>query len=182
MGQDEVVTPDTPSPADGSSSGDRSPAERGYAGLVNRFSATRPGSWLVRNLAAHIDPALFRATNGRFTITGRPTLPMLTLTTVGRRSGKERSVQLAYHEHDGDRLVVASAMGQERHPAWSYNIEASPDVEVQARGERYPARAERLSAEEKAEMWPAIERTIPQMRTYVQRTDRDIKVYRLSRR
>lgn len=155
--------------------------ERGYAGLVNRFSATRAGSWLVKHVAAKIDPVLFRATNGRLTITGRPTLPMLTMTTVGRRSGAPRPVQLAYHEHDGDRLVVASAMGQEHHPAWSYNLEASPEVEVQVRGERYRARATRLGAEEKAQLWPAIARTIPQMRTYERRTDRDIKVYRLTR-
>lgn len=155
---------------------------KGYTGVVNRFSATRPGSWLVKHVAAHIDPALFRATNGRFTLTGKPTLPMLTLTTVGRHSGKPRSVQLAFHEHDGDRYVVASAMGQEHHPAWSYNIEAAPDVTLQVRGERYAAHATRLTAEEKAELWAAIATTIPQMHTYERRTDRDIKVYRLTRR
>lgn len=156
--------------------------DRGYAGLVNRFSATRAGSWLVKHVAARVDPLLFRATGGRMTITGRPTLPMLTLTTVGRRSGRERSVQLAFHEDGDDRLVVASAMGQEHHPAWSYNIEASPEVEVQVRGERYPARATRLTDAEKTALWPAIATTIPQMRTYERRTDRDIKVYRLTRR
>lgn len=157
-------------------------AGRGYAGAVNRLSATRFGSWLVKHVAAHVDPVVFKATNGRFTMTGKPTLPMLTLTTVGRRSGEPRSVQLAYHEHDGDRYVVASAMGQEHHPAWSYNIEAAPEVDLQARGERYPARATRLTDEEKAELWPAIAETIPQMHTYEKRTDRNIRVYRLTRR
>ncbi len=162
--------------------GPSSPApDRGYRGMVNRFSATPAGSWLVKHVAARVDPVLFRATNGRMTITGRPTLPMLTLGTVGRRSGARRSVQLAYHETGDDRFVVASAMGQERHPAWSYNLEAEPDVEVQVRGERYRARATRLSDAEKRELWPAIMSTIPQMRTYEQRTDRNIKVYRLTR-
>jgi deazaflavin-dependent oxidoreductase (nitroreductase family) len=160
----------------------RAAVARGYASLVNRFSATRAGSWLVKHVAAKVDPKLFRATNGRFTLTGVPTLPMLTLTAVGRRSGQSRSIQLAYHERDGDRYVVASAMGQERHPAWSYNIEATPEVEVQARGERYPALATRLSDVEKAEIWPQLTGTIPQIRTYERRTDRDIKVYRLTRR
>jgi len=161
--------------------GRRAP-DRGYRGLVNTFSATPAGSWLVKHVAARVDPLLFRATNGRMTITGRPTLPMLTLDTVGRRSGARRSVQLAYHEADGDRFVVASAMGQAHHPAWSYNLEAHPDVEVQVRGERYRAHATRISDAAKRELWPAIMRTIPQMRTYEQRTDREIKVYRLTRR
>jgi len=72
-------------------------------------------------------------------------------------------------------------MGQERHPAWSYNIEATPEVEVQVRGERFTAVATRLTDEEKAAMWPALATTIPQMHTYEQRTDRNIKVYRLTR-
>jgi deazaflavin-dependent oxidoreductase (nitroreductase family) len=152
-----------------------------YAALVNRFSATRPGSWLVKHVAAKLDPKLFKATNGRFTLTGVPTLPMLTLTSVGRRSGEPRSVQLAFHEQDGHRYVVASAMGQEHHPAWSYNIEATPEVEVQVRGERFAAVATRLTDDEKAAMWPALATTIPQMHTYERRTDRNIKVYRLTR-
>ena len=159
-----------------------SPCGGRYAALVNRFSATPAGSWLVKHVAAPVDPILFKATNGRVTLTGRPTLPMLTLMTVGRKSGKPRSVQLAFHRVGEDRYVVASAMGQERHPAWSYNIEASPDVEVQVRGERFAARATRLSDEEKAALWDQVATTIPQMRTYVGRTDRDLKMFRLSRR
>lgn len=152
-----------------------------YSRLVNRFSATRPGSWLVKHVAAKVDPKIFRLTNGRFTMTGRPTLPMLALTVVGCRSGQPRVVQLAYHADGDDYLVVASAMGQERHPAWRYNLAANPDVEVQVRGEVFAAHASLLPAEDKARLWPAIATTIPQMHTYETRTDRDICVFRLSR-
>jgi deazaflavin-dependent oxidoreductase (nitroreductase family) len=124
---------------------------------------------------------LFKLTNGRFTSTGIPTLPMLTMTVIGRKTGRPRDIQLAYHRDGGDLLVVASAMGQERHPAWRYNIEAQPEVEVQMRGERYRATAERLTDEEKDAVWPAIKRTIPQMNTYETRTDRNIRVFRLRR-
>lgn len=61
-----------------------------YARLVNRFSVTRLGSWMVKQVAARIDPVIFRISDGRFTSTGKPTLPMLALTTVGRRSGQPR--------------------------------------------------------------------------------------------
>ena len=150
-----------------------------YARLVNRLSATRFGSWLVRSFAAKVDPVLFRWSNGRLTSTGVPTLPMLALTVPGRRSGEPRTVQLAY-EADGDGfLVVASAMGQERHPAWRYNLEAAGGGEVQLRGRRIEVVAEVLSDEEKARVWPRIVATIPQMTTYETRTDRNIRVFRL---
>jgi deazaflavin-dependent oxidoreductase (nitroreductase family) len=106
---------------------------------------------------------------------------MLTLTARGRRSGKLRSVHLACVEHDGHPLVVASAMGQMRHPAWRYNLEANPEVEVQVPGERFRARAERLGDAEKAAVWPRICAAIPQLAVYEKRTDRDICVFRLRR-
>ena len=80
-------------------------------------------------------------------------MPMLTLTTRGRRSGRPRSVHLACVEHEGHPLVVASAMGQERHPAWRYNLEANPEVQVQMPGERFQARAELLTDAEKQAVW-----------------------------
>jgi len=102
-------------------------------------------TWWVRHVAARLDPIIFRATNGRFTSMGPPATPMLTMTTVGRRSGKPHAVHLACVEHDGDYLVVASAMGQQKHPAWRYNLEAHPEAEVQMRGGRFTARARMLS-------------------------------------
>lgn len=153
-----------------------------YSRFVNWFSATRAGSFVVKHVASRIDPVLFRWSNGRFTSTGRPTLPMLALTTTGARSRKPRVVQLAYHRDGDDLLVVASAMGQETHPAWRYNLDANPAVRVLVRGEEYDAVASVLTPDEKAARWNAIATTIPQMRVYERRTDREIRVYRLTRR
>lgn len=138
-------------------------------------------TWVIKNVASRLDPVIFKATNGRFTSMGAPTMPMLTMTAIGRSSGQPRSVQLAAIEHEGDYLVVASAMGQQRHPAWRYNIEAKPEVEIQARGERYAARAEVLSDSEKQAVWQDIRQAIPQMNVYEKRTDRNIRVFRLRR-
>ena len=136
---------------------------------------------MVKHVAAKVDPALFRWSRGRMTITGRPTLPMLALTTTGAKSGQPRTVQLAYHRDGADLLVVASAMGQERHPAWRYNLDAHPDVRVLMKGDEFAAAATPLAPAEKAAVWDDIAATIPQMRTYEQRTDREILVYRLRR-
>jgi deazaflavin-dependent oxidoreductase (nitroreductase family) len=144
--------------------------------------STNPAvTWLVKHFASRLDPVIFKATNGRFTSMGPPAMPMLTLTSIGRSSGQPRSVQLACLEDEGDWLVVASAMGQQKHPAWRYNIEANPSVQLQMRGERFAARARVLSDAEKAAVWADVRKAIPQMNVYEKRTDRNIRVFRLSR-
>ncbi len=145
------------------------------------FSTSAGITWLIKHFASRVDPLIFKATNGRFTSMGVPSMPMLTLTAVGRHSGQQRSVHLACIEHRGDHLVVASAMGQEKHPAWRYNIDANPRVEVQIRGEAFAANGRVLSDAEKSDIWPEIHRAIPQMKVYEKRTQRNIRVYRLSR-
>ncbi len=152
-----------------------------YSNFVNWFSATPMGSFIVKHVASRLDPVIFKATNGRFTSTGIPTLPMITMTAIGRKSGQPRAVQLVYVDDGDDFLVVASAMGQARHPDWRYNIEANPEVELQARGEVFRARAEVLGDDEKDRFWPRIKQAIPQMNTYEKRTDRKIRVFRLRR-
>ena len=72
-------------------------------------------------------------------------------------------------------------MGQQRHPSWRYNVEANPDVEVQAQGERFAARARLLDDEEKGRVWEKMRAAIPQLDVYQARTDRNIRVFRLER-
>ena len=144
-------------------------------------STTPVVTWLIKHVASRLDPLIFRATNGRLTSMGVPNMPMLTMTAIGRRSGQPRSVQLACLENEEDYLVVASAMGQEKHPAWRYNAEANPQVQIQVRGERFAARAEVLTDPEKEAVWADVHRAIPQMKVYEKRTDRNIRVYRLTR-
>ena len=136
-------------------------------------------TWLIRTFVAPLDPILFRATNGRLFALGLASDSMLTITMRGRRSGKRRSVHLTSVPHEGDRLIVASAMGQARHPGWRYNLEANPEVVVQVRGRRYRARAELLSGAEKARVWDVLRSRVPMIYVYERRTDRDICVFRL---
>jgi len=137
-------------------------------------------TWWIRNVAARIDPILYRLTNGRWTTFGpASSLPMVTITMKGRKTGKERSVHLAAVEHEGLLVVVASAMGQAKHPAWRYNLEANPEVDVQTQGRSFRARAEMLSDEEKARIWDDIRKVLPMMFVYEKRTDRNIRLFRI---
>jgi deazaflavin-dependent oxidoreductase (nitroreductase family) len=151
-----------------------------YRDFINSFSLTPVGQWLTKTFAARVDPFLYKVSGGRVVSTGPLTIPQLTLITTGRKSGKERTVQLGYAEDGNDVLVVASNLGGTNHPAWSYNLDANPDAKIRLGPEKKEVVASRLTDSEKAILWPKIADTIPQMKTYVTRTERNIKVYRLS--
>jgi deazaflavin-dependent oxidoreductase (nitroreductase family) len=105
----------------------------------------------------------------------------LILTTRGRRSGEPRSTPLIYQTEGDAYLVVASAGGRDTPPAWLRNIEADPDVTVQVRDERFPARARLASAQEKPSMWAKMVAVWPDYDSYQQRTEREIPVVVLER-
>src|SRR5262249_37095425 len=100
-------------------------------------------------------PAVYRLSGGRLggSLSGRP---MLLLTTVGRRSGRERTLPLLYVEDGGRWVVVASNAGDERDPAWWLNLRARPEAAVQAGRERHAVRARRATPEEEARLWPRL--------------------------
>jgi deazaflavin-dependent oxidoreductase (nitroreductase family) len=150
-----------------------------YRDFLNDFSVTPAGRWIAKTITSKIDPFVYKVSGGRFTSSGPLTIPQLTLTTVGRKSGKERTVQLGYHPDGEDVLIVASNFGGTNHPAWSHNLDANPECKVRLGAEQKNAVASRLTDSEKATLWHQIERTIPQMKSYKVRTSRNIKVYRL---
>jgi deazaflavin-dependent oxidoreductase (nitroreductase family) len=69
---------------------------------------------------------------------------ILLLTHRGRRSGKLRHTPLEYRREEGTRYRIIMA-GWGGHTDWRYNIEADPQVTVQAGREKYQAIAERLT-------------------------------------
>lgn len=151
-----------------------------YRDFINNLSVTPFGVWLVKTFAARTDPWIYKITGGRYTSSGPLTIPQLTLSTIGRKSGKERTVQLGYTADGDDVLIVASNFGGENHPAWSHNLDANPSAKIRLGAKDKNVTATRLTDSEKAILWPKIAETIPQMKTYVTKTDRNIKVYRLS--
>lgn len=105
----------------------------------------------------------------------------LILTTTGRRSGEQRSTPLIYGRHGNDYLVVASRGGADHHPAWYLNLDASPDVQVQVKGDRFAARARTATPEEKPELWRTMLAQWPDYDRYQRRASREIPVVVLER-
>ena len=143
------------------------------------FSASPGGAWFMKKFMEPIDPVIYRLTGGKFTSAGPVVIPQLVLTTTGRKSGQERSVQLAYTDVDGKLHLVASNFGGEKHPGWSYNLSANPSAKIQLGARTYPVVATLLTGEEKESVWGQLVANIPNYAKYKTRTDRDIKVYRM---
>ena len=105
----------------------------------------------------------------------------LVLTTVGRKSGAERTVPVGWFPGKDDSwLIVASAGGAPRNPAWYYNIAAHPDkVQIELDGREIPVTAEQLHGTERAEAWQQITAAAPRFAQYQRKTDRELPVIRL---
>jgi deazaflavin-dependent oxidoreductase (nitroreductase family) len=108
--------------------------------------------------------------------------PVLLLTTTGRKSGQRRTAPVVYLA-DGDRLsVIGSNAGNARTPAWSLNLKADPDAEVEVGRDRRAIRARVTEGNERAELWRKHNEQYAGFDDYESRTDRDIAVFVLEPR
>ena len=103
-------------------------------------------------------------------------MPVLELTTIGRKSGKPRAVMLTSPLVEGSTVVVvASRGGDDTHPAWFLNVRDHPEVEVALQGKpKQPMIAHVASPEERARMWPIITGSHKNYADYQKKTDREI--------
>ncbi len=103
-------------------------------------------------------------------------MPVLELTTTGRKSGQARSVMLtAPLTENGNLVIVASRGGDDVHPAWFLNLQADPRVQVSVKGGPKEPRIARIaSAEERARMWPEIAAKYKNYAGYQKKTEREI--------
>src|SRR5215213_8548206 len=102
--------------------------------------------------------------------------PVLLLTTTGRRSGEKRTAPVVYLQ-DGERMVVINTnAGNAKVPAWSLNLEADPNAEVEVGRRRTPVRARVAEGEERAELWRSHNEQYAGFDEYDAELDREPKV------
>jgi F420H(2)-dependent quinone reductase len=137
-------------------------------------------SWMRRSspLITRAHAVAIRISGGRirrsFLFTGG--MPILVLTTTGRKSGQRRSTPVGYLKHGKAFAVLASNAGNDRSPAWWLNLQADPSAEILADRARVAVKARRADAAEEKALWSEFARLNPGFDEYRNLTERRIPV------
>jgi deazaflavin-dependent oxidoreductase (nitroreductase family) len=108
-------------------------------------------------------------------------MPVLLLTTIGRRSGRPHTTALTYQSDNTNFVVTASNGGARNHPAWLLNLRAHPEAEIQVEGRHVRVRARETDGAERERLWARVIRTYAGYAAYQARTSRRIPVVVLHR-
>lgn len=113
-----------------------------------------PPRWFVR-LAWFTHRGVYRVTGGRLGL-WRPKgsrWGALRLTTIGRHTGRDRSVIIAYMRDDTNLVGLAMNGWADGEPAWWLNLQAHPEARVDLAGEPRLVRARPATGAERSRLW-----------------------------
>ncbi|WP_020105978.1 nitroreductase family deazaflavin-dependent oxidoreductase [Nocardia sp. 348MFTsu5.1] len=133
-------------------------------------------------LGSRLNTRVYKMSGGRFASKWRVAagfkkpVPIVLLTTIGRKSGKARTVPLIYLRDGTDVVVVASQGGLASNPAWYLNLTANPDVTIQEGATTTVMRAREATDLERQRLWPQLVELYADFDTYRGWTDRKIPV------
>ena len=118
---------------------------------------------------------LYRLTGGG--IGGRmQSMPVLLLTTTGRKSGKKRTVPLGFLRDGSSYVIIASFGGQPRNPGWFFNLQSHPEATIEVKKRQMQVKAETANPEKRGELWTRLVEVAPGYAKYEKRTTREIPI------
>jgi len=147
-------------------------------------SPKTPPPWFVHT-AWRVHRALYRLSGGRFlwTPASKRGWGALRLTTIGRKTGRQRSVIIGYLEDGADLITLAMNGFEEGHPSWWLNLEEHPDAVVRlAHQKPRPVRARRVTGRERDRLWQRWVAVDPSHDVYAARRSTEIPVVVLAPR
>jgi len=125
---------------------------------------------------------VYRRSNGRIGGTARG-IPVLLLTVPGRKTGKPRSIPVAFFEHGDGYLVAATAGGSKNSPQWIRNLGAARQAHIQIGERHYDADARVVEGVERDELWQDVVLVrAPAFAKYEEKSSRTIEVALLTPR
>jgi F420H(2)-dependent quinone reductase len=130
------------------------------------------GQWIFQQFA-RFQIFLYRRSGGK-TMGRVRGMPVLLLTTVGRKTGKQHVTPVMYIR-DGDNYVItASNAGRDKDPGWFLNLRANPQTTIEVRGLTRSVMAHQASPEDKRPLWAQLVKQAPFFEGYQKRNTRDI--------
>jgi deazaflavin-dependent oxidoreductase (nitroreductase family) len=146
---------------------------------MQAFGATRGGAWFFARTLRHFDRAVHALTAGRkSTPEVLAGLPVLLVTTTGRRSGVPRTSPLIAPPIRDTVALVGTNFGQTATPNWVHNLEADPHATVEYHNTRCAVQARLATEEEEVEIWERSASIYGGYRKYQERiTGRVVRVF-----
>ncbi|MCX4550252.1 nitroreductase family deazaflavin-dependent oxidoreductase [Streptomyces sp. NBC_01387] len=151
--------------------------------LVQKVSSTRTFAKFAPHVVPVMDRTVHRLTRGKVLLSAQM-LPGVILTATGAKSGQPRVTPLACMPETatGTWILVGSNFGRPGHPAWTANLLAHPEAEVNWKGQDIKVTARLLQGEERLRVWDRALVFWPPYAAYQERVDREIRLFRLERR
>ena len=106
---------------------------------------------------------------------------MIIITMTGAKSGKQIVKPLTYCADGDDCIIMASAGGSLKHPAWYYNLVAHPDITIERGDETYAARAVLTQGESRQDAFDKMTTALPRFGDYQANVEREIPMFVLQR-
>jgi deazaflavin-dependent oxidoreductase (nitroreductase family) len=147
-----------------------------------KVTSSRPGAWLFARVQHHVDLFLLKVSKGRWTaarvLAG---IPVITLVTVGAKSGLRRSSPLLGVPVGDDLAIIGTQFGQHGTPGWYYNLRSRPSAEVAYDGRTVAVTAREVEGDEWQRAWDGARRLYSGYEAYARRiSDRPIHIMVLS--
>lgn len=101
-------------------------------------------------------------------------MPILLLTTIGRKSGKHRVTPVMYIRDGNNYVITASNNGAKENPGWFANLQADPKVKIEVEGATKNVIARKASSEEKGRLWTQLVQQAPFFEGYQKKTKREL--------
>ena len=108
-------------------------------------------------------------------------LPVLLLTTKGKKTGQLRTKALMYLPYGDAFVVIASNLGKDNHPAWWLNLQADSTATVQVKDARFTVRAREAEGDEREKLFQALAQKTSDYEQYRSWTSHRIPVVILER-
>jgi deazaflavin-dependent oxidoreductase (nitroreductase family) len=122
--------------------------------VIHVITRTQAGSWFFARTAHHFDRPVLRLSHGRYSLTSLLAgFPVVTVTTIGAKSGQPRSLPLVAIPDGENVILIASNFGQQHHPAWYYNLRAHPSVQLTYEGKTVTYLARETDGAERDRCW-----------------------------
>ncbi|MCD6639507.1 MAG: nitroreductase family deazaflavin-dependent oxidoreductase [Nocardioides sp.] len=155
------------------------PAQR----AIQSMAGTRAGSWVFSKSLRHLDDVVSRLSRGQRSAPGMLAgLPVLDLTTTGRRSGQRRTTHLISIPIGDTLALLGTNFGQPRTPAWVLNLEADPRATVAYRGTSLDVVARRTDDAERARVLASAAEVYAGYLKYLERiSNREVRIFVLDR-